>query len=264
MSVIKKAIEVKQNLNRPPKTGRNKYDLQYDLENHKSYKPLRTGAFVVAGGLITFFVGKRIVKYLKNKTADNDSSIESQLAQRYDSAMRPSGQAFWFPDDTNMTEFWAVTNEIALKHIDFNKVAKKYEAVTGRTSLKEDIKNEISTTDFAKFLKLIDPNYSPGDDTENKDVYKGWFYVTQKTDYLDDGVLDLIIDGQLEPNVWYSNLLLKGNIGTHVLYGKMYEVKFTNSDKTIWIKGEFVKKMSANEMSKKLNDKILKPLVFTL
>ena len=123
------------------------------------------GKFAVyAGGAIgTILLGKIVSGFFKGAKQDAaligiENKPAGQQAIRLQQAMNPSGQTWlMWGDGTDEKEVFAVAREIR----SLSEVQRLYKSITRGRRLLEDLKGELDSDDFKKFINIV--NGSIGD-----------------------------------------------------------------------------------------------------
>ncbi|MEN9370987.1 MAG: hypothetical protein RLZZ64_62, partial [Bacteroidota bacterium] len=124
------------------------------VENNQS--KLINGALVVGGIYLTYRLGKNIIASLNKSDAQNkaDDSPEVRQAMALRSAMNPSGISWMMSMDT--TDTGTVLNT-AKTITNLDSVQKAYKNLY-QDNLLDDIQDELSTSEYQKFLTIISSN----------------------------------------------------------------------------------------------------------
>jgi hypothetical protein len=132
------------------------------VENNQS--KLINGALVVGGIYLTYRLGKNIIASLNKSDAQNkaDDSPEVRQAMALRSAMNPSGISWMMSMDT--TDTGTVLNT-AKTITNLDSVQKAYKNLY-QDNLLDNIQDELSTSEYQKFLTIISSN-------KDKDTSKG-------------------------------------------------------------------------------------------
>jgi hypothetical protein len=132
------------------------------VENNQS--KLINGALVVGGIYLTYRLGKNIIASLNKSDAQNkaDDSPEVRQAMALRSAMNPSGISWMMSMDT--TDTGTVLNT-AKTITNLDSVQKAYKNLY-QDNLLDNLQNELSTSEYQKFLTIISSN-------KDKDTSKG-------------------------------------------------------------------------------------------
>ncbi len=124
------------------------------LDNPK--RILVGGVVVGIGGYLLYKVGKKIIADMKKQSTENqaDDSPEVQQAMALRSAMNPSGMS-WLKsvDSTNTTAIFDAAKQI--KKLD--DVSAAYKNLYS-DDLLMDLQNDLSTSDYQKFLTMVSSN----------------------------------------------------------------------------------------------------------
>ena len=132
------------------------------VDNNKTM--LINGALVVGGIYLTYRLGKNIIASLNKSDAQNkaDDSPEVRQAMSLRSAMNPSGISWMMSMDTTDTS--TVLNT-AKTITNLDSVQKAYKNLY-QNNLLDNLQNELSTSEYQKFLTIISSN-------TNKDTSHG-------------------------------------------------------------------------------------------
>ena len=124
------------------------------VENNQS--KLINGALVVGGIYLTYRLGKNIIASLNKSDAQNkaDDSPEVRQAMALRSAMNPSGISWMMSMDT--TDTGTVLNT-AKTITNLDSVQKAYKNLY-QDNLLDNIQDELSTSEYQKFLTIISSN----------------------------------------------------------------------------------------------------------
>ena len=108
---------------------------------------------LVAGGFGLYFIGKRMNEKAKHDNVESNLGTDpnAQAAQQLRAAFNPSGQGFLMWGDGTTTD---VVMAVGAKIKDFGKVATAYNALY-KSSLADDLTQELSSTELTTFYKLI-------------------------------------------------------------------------------------------------------------
>lgn len=114
------------------------------------------GALVLTGIYLTYYFGKEIIASLNKSDAQSkaDDSPEVRQAMVLRSAMNPSGVSWMMSLDTTNT---SKVMETAKNITNLDNVQKAYKKLY-QDNLLDDIQNELSTSDYQKFLTIISSN----------------------------------------------------------------------------------------------------------
>lgn len=113
-------------------------------------KALTIGLGAVGIG-VAFFVGRKIIKNIREKRTERRFTEESQQALLLRSAMNPSGASWliWMDGTKEETIF-----NIAAQITNFKKVQQDYQNLYNR-SLIQDLQKELDTDEYTKFMNII-------------------------------------------------------------------------------------------------------------
>lgn len=100
---------------------------------------------------VAFFVGKKIIKNIREKRTERRFTEESQQALLLRSAMNPSGASWLIWMDGTKEE--AIFN-IAAQITNFKKVQQDYQNLYNRSLIK-DLQKELDTDEYTRFMKII-------------------------------------------------------------------------------------------------------------
>lgn len=132
------------------------------VENNQT--KLINGVLVVGGIYLTYRLGKNIIASLNKADAQNkaDDSPEVRQAMALRSAMNPSGISWMMSMDTTDT---STVMNTAKTITNLDSVQKAYKNLYS-SNLLDNIQNELSTSEYQKFLTIISSN-------KNKDTSQG-------------------------------------------------------------------------------------------
>jgi hypothetical protein len=122
------------------------------------------GILVLGGIYITYRLGKKIIDGINKKDTQTkaDDSPEVRQAMALRSAMNPSGISWMMSFDTTNTSSVLDTAKTITK---LDSVGTAYKNLY-QNNLLDDLQNELSTSDYQKFLTIVSGN-------QNKDVSNG-------------------------------------------------------------------------------------------
>ena len=127
--------------------------LNIPQEHKHTVRNVGIGVVVVLGSA---FVINKIVKAIKRRNALNNAATNPNVryAMMLRSAMNPSGTTWLMWSDGTTEE---VMYKTASQITDFNEVARQYKNLYN-SELLADIQSELNTTEFAKFMNIINNN----------------------------------------------------------------------------------------------------------
>jgi hypothetical protein len=121
-------------------------------QERASNQATRYGAIGVAA-IAVYFLGKRFINAFKKEGAESElpNDQSAQQAQAFMTAFNPSGSSWLkFTDGTDNKKVFELASQIK----DFPKVQKFYKDLY-KSSLTEDLGNELSSTELARFWAII-------------------------------------------------------------------------------------------------------------
>lgn len=225
-----------------------------------------------------YFVGKKIIKNIREKRTERRFTEESQQALLLRSAMNPSGASWLIWMDGTKEE--AIFN-VAAQITNFKKVQQDYQNLYNRSLIK-DLQKELDTNEYTKFMNIIN---SGG--IQNSNVEGG----SGENNYPQTGISDGSVQGKVilvekgtrvyEKFTWYPfgsvkkaepfyfiNHVATGNIKKlNVGYGMtipFVEIRIKTAEgsvKTIYIPQNDVKLVSKEDFSANYKNKYTK-LIF--
>jgi hypothetical protein len=210
------------NKNKP--SAATKYDMQLELLRLKRQRRTRAIVGYTVAGLAVIIAGKRIIKTIKNKQAESDTSVEAQLAKQFHLAMQPWQWGAWAPDGKDINKIYSAAYRIANEDLSFKKVSRKYNSVTGR-DLNEDLRKELSGEEYARLQSILSENYDPTGDPENP-KNPGYFRTTDSGEFYPNPGDTFGIG--YEPALWIDTYLTGRKVPHTRLYvkiGDLLEVK---------------------------------------
>lgn len=150
------------------------------LDNPK--RILVGGVVVGIGGYLLYKVGKKIIADMKKQSTESeaDDSPEVQQAMALRSAMNPSGMS-WLKsvDGTNTTAIFDAAKQI--KKLD--DVSAAYKNLYS-DDLLMDLQNDLSTSDYQKFLTMVSSNPSKAGSKPQTFAKKNQMIVSKAEVYL--------------------------------------------------------------------------------
>lgn len=200
------------NKNRP--SGTTKYDMQLELLRQKRKRRTRAIIGYSVAGLAVLIAGKRIIRNIKNKQSESDTSTEAQLAKEFHLAMQPLQWGSWVPDGKDLNKIYATAYRISNENISFKKVSRKYSNITGN-ELSEDLRKELSGEEYQKLQEILSKNYDPTGDPDNPNN-PGYFRTTDSGEFYKNPSDNFGIE--YEPGLWLDTYLT-GRKYDHTRFG---------------------------------------------